>query len=156
MTKKENVKGKYYNNVYIKEKSLLLRRGYNGSNATFLWRNRMDDYTSPAGKTTIDPGVLIQIARLTALSVGGVSKMASGSRSLDNVLKKKYSDGVLIDVENNTVYADLYVVMNYDADIYKTGQTIQRKVHRAITEMVGMDIGHINVHIEDIDYQGEK
>jgi len=50
----------------------------------------------------------------------------------------------------------LYVVMNNEADIYKTGQTVQKKVHRAITEMVGMDIGHINVHIEDIDYQNEK
>jgi uncharacterized alkaline shock family protein YloU len=116
----------------------------------------MEDYASPAGKTTIDPGVLIQIARLAALSVDGVSRMASGYRSLDSVLKKKYSDGVLIDVENNTVYADLYVVMNNEADIYKTGQTVQKKVHRAITEMVGMDIGHINVHIEDIDFQSEK
>ena len=116
----------------------------------------MEDYVSPAGKTTIDPGVLIQIARLAALGVSGVSKMASGPRSVDSVLKKKYSGGVLIDVENNTVYADLYLVMNNDADIYKTSQTVQKKVHRAITEMVGMDIGHINIHVEDIDYQSNN
>jgi len=116
----------------------------------------MENYVNPAGKTTIDPGVLIQIARLTALSVPGVSKMASGPKSVDSFLKKKYSDGVLIDVENNTVYADLYLVMKHDVDLYKTSQSVQKKVYRAISEMVGMDIGHINIHIEDIDYLNDR
>jgi uncharacterized alkaline shock family protein YloU len=36
--------------------------------------------------------------------------------------------------------------------LYKTSQIIQEKVSRAITEMVGMEVGKINIHIEDIDY----
>ena len=112
----------------------------------------MDDYPETKGKTTIDPGVLIKIAKLTALGVPGVSKMAQGYRSVDNLIKKNYSQGVRIDVENNTVYADLYLVLSKDADLFKTGQSVQKKVSRAITEMVGMDVGHINIHIEDIDY----
>ena len=113
----------------------------------------MENYESHVGKTTIDPGVLIQIARLAALSVSGVSQMATGPRNIDSILKKKYSGGVSIDVENNTVYADIYLVMKHDAEIYKTSQSVQGKIRRAITEMVGMDIGHINIHVEDIDYQ---
>lgn len=108
-----------------------------------------------AGKTTIDPGVLIQITRLAALSVPGVSQMASGSRNISSILKKNYSGGVLIDVENNTVYADIYLVMKHDVDIYQTGKNVQSKVNRAITEMVGMDIGNINIHVEDIDYSND-
>lgn len=112
----------------------------------------MEEYSETKGKTTIDPGVLIKIAKLTALGVPGVSKMASGFHNVDNLVKKNYSNGVRIEVENNTVYADLYLILKKDTDLYKTSQTVQKKVSRAITEMVGMEVGQINVHIEDIDY----
>jgi uncharacterized alkaline shock family protein YloU len=42
-----------------------------------------------------------------------------------------------------------------DSDLFKTSEKVQNKVARAITEMVGMEIGRINVHIEDIDYHAE-
>jgi uncharacterized alkaline shock family protein YloU len=112
----------------------------------------MDEYTDTQGRTTIDPGVIIKIAKLTALGVPGVTKMASGPHPLNSLLKKNYIDGVLIDVENNTVYADLYVVLSNEIDLHKTSLEIQEKVSRAITEMVGMDVGKINIHVEDIDY----
>jgi uncharacterized alkaline shock family protein YloU len=112
----------------------------------------MEEYPETKGKTTIDPGVLIKIAKLTALGVPGVSKMAPGVHTVDNIVKKNYSQGVKIDVENNTVYADMHLVLHKDADLMKTSQKVQEKVSRAITEMVGMDVGHINIHIEDIDY----
>ncbi len=112
----------------------------------------MEDYPETKGKTTIDPGVLIKIAKLTALSVPGVSKMAPGLHNVDNLIKKNYSQGVRIEVENNTVYADLYLILHKDVDLFKTSQTVQRKVSRSITEMVGMDVGQINIHIEDLDY----
>ena len=113
---------------------------------------KMEEYSETQGRTTIDPGVLIKIAKLTALGVPGVSKMASGPHHVGNLLRKNYSDGIRIDVENNTVYADLYIVLNKDVDLYKTSQIIQEKVSRAIIEMVGMEVGKINIHIEDINY----
>jgi uncharacterized alkaline shock family protein YloU len=112
----------------------------------------MDDYSDTKGRTTVDPSVIIKIAKLTALSVPGVSRMASGPHPINSLLKKNYIDGILIEVENNTVYADLYVELSNDIDLYKTSLEIQEKVSRAITEMVGMDVGKINIHVEDIDY----
>lgn len=116
----------------------------------------MEEYADSKGKTTIDPGVLVKIARLTALSVPGVSRMATGMHTVNNLLKKNYSQGVRIEVENNTVYADLYMVLKKDTDLFKTSQLIQKKVSRAITDMVGMDVGQINIHIEDIDYSDSE
>jgi uncharacterized alkaline shock family protein YloU len=112
----------------------------------------MDDYPQTEGKTTIDPGVLIKIAKITALGVPGVSRMAIGPHSINNIIKQNYQDGVKIEVENDSVYADLFLVMHHDVDLLKTGRVVQQKVGRAITEMVGMEVGRINVHIEDIDY----
>ncbi len=115
----------------------------------------MDTYPEKLGKTTIAPGVLTNIAKLTSLSVPGVSRMSTGPHSVDSIIKKNYSDGVKIDVENNTVYIDLYIILKSNTEITKTSRLVQKKVSRAITEMVGMEIGHVNIHIEDIDYQNE-
>jgi uncharacterized alkaline shock family protein YloU len=115
----------------------------------------MEEYPETRGKTTIDPGVLINIAKLAALSVDGVSRMSPGPHSIESVFKSSYSGGVNINVENNTVDVDLYLVLKNDSDLFKTSEKVQNKVARAITEMVGMEIGRINVHIEDIDYHAE-
>jgi len=112
----------------------------------------MEDYPETQGKTTIDPGVIINIAKLAALSVDGVSKMAPGPHSVESLFKKSYSGGVNIEVENNTVYADLYLVLKNNVNLFNISRDVQNKVSRAITEMIGMDIGRVNIHIEDIDY----
>ncbi len=113
----------------------------------------MEKHSDTKGKTTIDPGVLIKIAKLTALGVPGVRQMATVPHGVNSIFKKNYSSGVKIEVENNTVYIDLYIFLDHDVDLFKTSQTVQKKVGRAVTEMVGMDIGHVNIHIEGIDYQ---
>ena len=115
----------------------------------------MENYPEKFGKTTIDVSVLTNIAKLTSLSIPGVSKMSTGPHSVNSLIKKNYFDGVMIEVENNTVYIDLYLVLKAGAALMKTSRSVQQKVSRAITEMVGMEIGHVNVHIEDVDYQIE-
>ena len=115
----------------------------------------MEDYPQTSGKTTIEPEVLINIAKLAALSVDGVSRMSPGPHSIESIFKSNYSGGVNIEVENNTVYVDLYLVLKSDSDLYKTSEKVQNKVARSITEMVGMEIGHVNVHIEDVDFLSE-
>jgi uncharacterized alkaline shock family protein YloU len=82
--------------------------------------------------------------------------MSPGPHSIDSLFKSSYGGGVKIDVENNTVYIDLYLIMKSNCDLFKTSEKAQNKVARAITEMVGMEIGRVNIHIEDIDYLNEE
>lgn len=106
------------------------------------------------GKTTIDIDVLLTIARLTALSVPGVSRMSRvpSKRVRSLFLKKHVDQGVFIDVEDDVVNTDLYVIVKNDVNIREVGRNIQTAVARAITEMIGMQVGQINIHVEDIDY----
>jgi uncharacterized alkaline shock family protein YloU len=115
----------------------------------------MSDYQRPPGKTTIAPDVLITIARLTALSVPGVSRLEPDPGDVNRLFKRGLNEGVKIEVENNAVYADLYVVLKRDVNVHDVSRTIQSQVARAISEMVGMEVGKINIHIEDIDYDVE-
>jgi uncharacterized alkaline shock family protein YloU len=112
----------------------------------------MEDIQRPPGKTTIDPEVLITIARLNTLSVQGVNRLAPAPVSVNRLFQKGSYDGVLIDVENNVVSADLFVILNRDTNVREVSRSIQLQLARAISEMVGMEVGKINVHIEDIDY----
>jgi len=51
---------------------------------------------------------------------------------------------------------DLYIVLKQDVNIREVSRTVQHEVARAISEMVGILVGRINVHVEDIDYSVEQ
>ena len=68
------------------------------------------------------------------------------------LLYRQDEDGLHIEVEDDTVYAEIYVILESDVNIREIGRNIQTAVARAITDMIGMQVGLINVHVEDIDY----
>ena len=105
------------------------------------------------GKTTIAPDVLITIARLSALSVPGVSHMAKVTGGVNRLFKRGVHDGVRIEVEDNVIVANLYLVLHKDVNIREVSRNVQSQVARALHEMVGMDVGEVEIHIEDIDYE---
>lgn len=110
----------------------------------------MDD-----GKTTIAPDVLITIARLTALGVDGVSRMWTDPAAVGRIFHRSYSEGVHIDIEDGTVFADLYLILKSNVNLREVSRNVQQQVARAISEMVGMPVGRVNIHIEDIEYPGD-
>jgi uncharacterized alkaline shock family protein YloU len=114
----------------------------------------MSDQPITPGKTTISIDVLLTIARLTTLEVPGVSHMSSvpSRRFKTMLLHRQQLEGLHIEVVDDQVYTDLYVVLEPDVNIREVGRNIQIAVARAITEMIGMQVGVVNVHVEDIAY----
>lgn len=114
----------------------------------------MSDQSITPGKTTISIDVILTIARLTTLEVPGVSRMSSvpSRRFKKMLLLRQEQDGLHIEVVDDLVYTDLYVILEPDVNIREVGRNIQIAVARAITEMIGMQLGVVNVHVEDIDY----
>jgi uncharacterized alkaline shock family protein YloU len=113
------------------------------------------EYThSTHGKTTIAAEVLLTIARLTTQNVNNVSRLAHVPNVRVNRLFKRtqIQEGVRIEVIDDLVYIDIYVILKNDVNVRDVSRNIQNDVARAITEMVGMQVGSVNVHIEDIDY----
>ena len=113
-------------------------------------------YPNTQGKTTVAPDVLVTIARLSALSVPGVSRMANVTGGVNKLFKRGVHDGVRLEVKDNTVFANLYLVLKRDVNIREVGRNVQAQVARALQEMVSMDIGEIEIHIEDIDYEDQE
>jgi uncharacterized alkaline shock family protein YloU len=115
----------------------------------------MTETNHTAGKTTVAPDVLVTIARFSALSVPGVSRMAQVTGGVNRLFRRGVHDGVRIEVEDNVVMAELYLILKQDVNIREVSRNVQRQVARALHEMIGMDIGSIVIHIENIDYAGE-
>jgi len=91
--------------------------------------------------TTIAPDVLHSIARLTALKVPGVHATSP---------RRGAPEGVQIRVTDNLVDVDIYLILDKDLNLRQASREVQSAISRAIEEMVGMQAGTINIHIEDI------
>lgn len=110
----------------------------------------------PSGRTTISPDVLLSIAALTTLDVEGVCRMCSTPGVVNRILQRGHNnEGVKIEIEGQVVNADIFVILKAEVNIREVSRNIQKEVSRAISEMVGMEPGQINIHIEDIHY-GEE
>ncbi len=116
----------------------------------------MSDYHRPPGKTTIAPEVLITIARMSALSVPGVSAMAAIPGGVDRFFRRGINEGIRLTIHEGVVAGDLYIVVKDNVNIREVGRNVQQQVVRAIQEMVGMDVVQMDVHIENIEYEGAE
>jgi uncharacterized alkaline shock family protein YloU len=107
------------------------------------------------GKTTVAPEVMLTIARLTTLEVPGVSRMSNTPGGVNRWLSRGAGEGVRLGIKNDIVSADMYIVVQDGVNIRDVSRKVQEAVNRAISEMVGMQVGRVNVHIEDIAYPME-
>jgi len=109
------------------------------------------------GTTTIAPDVLLTIAQLATLEVDGVSRFCHPTGVAFNRLLKRGQarEGVYIEIIDDVVFIDLYVALKSETNVREVSHTIQHDVTREISEMVGMQVGRVNIHIEDIDYPTE-
>jgi uncharacterized alkaline shock family protein YloU len=114
-----------------------------------------EDHRAP-GQTTIAPGVLVTIARLTALGIPGVASMAPHPPGVNRLLRRGTGEGVVVQVEKNTVSVDLYLILEPETNVRNVSREVQANVSRAIEDMVGMQSARIDVHIEDIAYDLES
>jgi uncharacterized alkaline shock family protein YloU len=105
----------------------------------------------PTGSTTIAPGVLVTIAKLTALGISGVSRMAPVAGGVNRLFRRGAGEGVRIEVSDDTVSVDLYLVLEQETNVREVSRKVQAEVAGAIENMVGMPVARVDVHIEDFD-----
>jgi len=104
------------------------------------------------GKTTLTPNVILTITRMAALKVEGVMSMAPIKQGFPKI-KSKSKDGVNLILEDDIAFLDLYLVIDGDFNIRDVSRNVQQQVARSISEMTGLEVGVINIHIEDIQYK---
>lgn len=106
----------------------------------------------PPGQTTVAPTVLVTVARLTALSVPGVSRLAPVPGGANRLFRRGASEGIRLEVTDESVALALYLVLLPEVNVREVARRVQAEVARAIEETVGKSVGRVDVHVEDVDY----
>ncbi len=110
----------------------------------------------PPGRTTVAPEVLITVVRMAALSVPGVSAMAHVPGGVDRFFRRGINEGIRLTLHGDAVTGDIYIIIKDEVNIREVGRNVQQQVARAIQDMVSMDVIRIDVHIENIEYEGTE
>ena len=113
----------------------------------------MTDSTSESrDRTTIAPEVLITIARRGALEVEGVAGLARVSGGVNRLFRRAGTDGVRIEVKDDVVSAEIYLVVKAGLNLREVSREVQQAVTRSMEDIVGLEVGHININIEDVTF----
>ncbi|MFL5626360.1 MAG: Asp23/Gls24 family envelope stress response protein [Ktedonobacteraceae bacterium] len=103
------------------------------------------------GVVRVTRQVLTTIVINAALEVPGVVRMAQVTDQWSRLLGREVPrQGVNLVLKDNTVTADLYIVIASNVNIVEVGSAVQEEVASAIEHMVGMHVKEVNVYIQDV------
>ena len=95
--------------------------------------------------------VLSTIVINAALQIPGVIRMAQVSDQWSRLLGREVpKQGVTLTIKDDTVTADLYIVVANNVNIVNVGSAVQDEVAAALEHMVGMHVREVNVYIQDV------
>lgn len=107
--------------------------------------------TESLGAVRVARSVLITIVINAALQTTGVVRMARAGASRARLIGKEIpKSGVALTIKDDSVSADLYIVVESGVNIVEVGAAVQEEVASAIEEMIGMQVREVNVYIQDV------
>lgn len=110
------------------------------------------------GEIRVAEEVVLTIAGLAATEVEGVSGMSGGF--VDGIVeilgKKSLSKGVKVEISEDTVVIDLYLIVDYGVKIPDIAWKIQDNVKATIESMLSMKVTDVNIHIQGVNFPIEN
>lgn len=110
-----------------------------------------------AGKVTFANDVIAVIAALATSDVKGISGMVGSAMSgfTEMLGRKNLTKGVKVEVNDDQVSVDAYVVVNYGYKIQEVALEIQNSIKNAIETMTGLTVAEVNVFVQGIEMEKE-
>jgi uncharacterized alkaline shock family protein YloU len=108
-----------------------------------------------AGKTTIEDAVVAKIAGIAAREVSGVYALGGGAARMVGAIRDALnttdlSQGISVEVGETQVAVDVTIVAEYPVSLQKVADDVRTAIHRAMVELVGMDVAEVNVTVNDV------
>ncbi len=111
------------------------------------------------GKVEIAPEVIEVITGLAASEIDGLYAMRGNFASgvAERFGKKAHSKGVKVELTENGIVIDLYVILQFGVSIPHVAQLLQTNIRQTLKNMTALEIDEINVHVVGIqmDYPEE-
>ena len=106
----------------------------------------------PQGTVTFANEVISTIVGIAACDIEGVAGMSGGFKDgiVDLLGKKNLSKGVKITLNDNTVVADLEIVVDFGVKVPDVCAKIQESVISTVEVMTGLTVKAVNISVEGI------
>lgn len=105
------------------------------------------------GKIEVSPTAIASLASQAVLECYGVVGMATkdlASGIVKILAPASHRRGVDIDIGNDRIVIDLYVVIEYGTRIATVAQNIQSAVKYTVEKALGVPVVAVNVHVQDL------
>ena len=104
------------------------------------------------GSITITPSAIASVAARAALSSYGVVGMASKSLmdGLAHAIARDPRHGVTVELENDQIMVDLYIIIEYGTRIATVATTVANTVQYQMEKYIGLPVQAVNVHVQDL------
>jgi len=105
------------------------------------------------GTISVEPEVIARVAGIAATECYGIVGMAAKSMKdgLVRLLKKEsLSKGVRLQVDNECLIINLYIIVEYGTNINAIAETLKSNVKYRVEEQVGLPVGVVNIFVEGV------
>jgi uncharacterized alkaline shock family protein YloU len=115
------------------------------------------DHTS-LGKVEIAPEVIEVIASIASSEVEGVASMRGNFASgvVERLGKKNHGKGVRVELTEEGIIVDVYVVMNFGVSIPTVAKNIQDSVRQTLDTMTALKVDEVNIHVVGVQFENQK
>jgi uncharacterized alkaline shock family protein YloU len=115
----------------------------------------MEEMYTKLGKVEISPEVIEVITSLAAAEVEGVATMRGNFASgvAEKLGRKSHGKGVKVDLAEDGISVDVFVVMNYGVSIPDVARKIQDNIHQTLKTMTAIDLNAVNIHVVGIQLE---
>ena len=104
---------------------------------------------SDLGRITISPDAIAQIVGHTAAECYGVVGMVG--KGLKRLLARdRLTQGIEVSQRNGALTIDLYVIVEYGLNLAEVATTVRSRVEYEVERLTGLDVGSVEVHIQDV------
>ena len=116
------------------------------------------DVTDTDGNIKISSDVVSTIAAIAATETPGVAEMYTsipGAIAEKLGARKNPSKGVKVEIADNNVVVDLYIVIKYGFKIRRVSESVQESVKNNIETMTGLTVSSVNIHVEGVTFESK-
>lgn len=107
------------------------------------------------GNIKISVDVVSTIAGIAASEINGIAGMyTSFANGIAEKLgaKKNQTKGVKVEMNDDAVLIDLYIVVEYGVRIPELAWEVQENVKKNVETMTGLNVEKVNIHIEGVSF----
>ncbi|WP_339228084.1 Asp23/Gls24 family envelope stress response protein [Oceanobacillus sp. FSL K6-2867] len=110
------------------------------------------------GKVEIAPEVIEVIAGIAATEVEGVHAMRGNFATgvAERFGKKAHNKGIKVELLDDGVSIDVYVILNFGVSIPQVAQKLQTNIRQTLTNMTALELKEINVHVVGVQMSGRE